>query len=271
MNSFRAVERAIAFEIERQAAALDAGEPLLQETRGWSEERGSTYRMRVKETSDDYRYFPEPDLPPLHLDPAWLAELRAGLPELPGARRRRYESEGLKAAVASTIVANLDLSVAFESTRKANPGIPPPVLGNWVTQEYAAASNSRVDRGPTGLVGASRAEEFAKIIELQSAGEISRSNAREVLETHIQTGLAAASIISERGFRQISDERSLAAAVEEVLAANPAAVADYRAGKVQAVGFLVGQVMKATRGQANAALAQAAVREQLEAREREEV
>ena len=90
MNSFRAVERAIAFEIERQAAALDAGEPLVQETRGWSEERGATYRMRVKETSDDYRYFPEPDLPPLHLDAAWLDEVRAGLPELPAARRTRY-------------------------------------------------------------------------------------------------------------------------------------------------------------------------------------
>ena len=90
MNSFRAVERAIAFEIERQAAALDAGEPLVQETRGWSEERGATYRMRVKETSDDYRYFPEPDLPPLHLDAAWLDEMRAGLPELPAARRTRY-------------------------------------------------------------------------------------------------------------------------------------------------------------------------------------
>ena len=93
MNSFRSVERAIAFEIERQAAALDAGEPLVQETRGWSEERGETYRMRVKETSDDYRYFPEPDLPPLHLDAAWLARIRAALPELPAARRTRYRDD----------------------------------------------------------------------------------------------------------------------------------------------------------------------------------
>ena len=99
MNSFRSVERAIAFEIERQAAALDAGEPLLQETRGWSEERGETYRMRVKETSDDYRYFPEPDLPPLHLDDAWLAEVRAALPELPAARRARYTDDAGAVAV----------------------------------------------------------------------------------------------------------------------------------------------------------------------------
>jgi aspartyl-tRNA(Asn)/glutamyl-tRNA(Gln) amidotransferase subunit B len=270
MNSFRAVERAIAFEIKRQAAILDAGEPLVQETRGWSEERGSTYRMRVKETSDDYRYFPEPDLPPLHLAPEWLAEIRERLPELPGARRRRYVAEGLRPAVASTIVANPDLSVAFEATRAADPHIPTPVVGNWVTQEYAAASNSRIDRGPNGLVGASRPEEISTIIKLQSEGEISRANAREVLETHIQTGLAAATIISERGFRQITDDDALASAVEAVLVANPAAVADYRAGKAQAVGFLVGQVMKATRGQANAALVQAAVRQRLDSNEAEE-
>jgi aspartyl-tRNA(Asn)/glutamyl-tRNA(Gln) amidotransferase subunit B len=270
MNSFRAVERAIAFEIERQAALLDAGDPLVQETRGWSEERGSTYRMRVKETSDDYRYFPEPDLPPLHLDPAWLAELRAALPELPRARRARYVGEGLKETVASTIVGDPDLSTAFEATRKADPGIPAPVLGNWITQEYAAASNSRIDRGPSGLVGLGRAEEISTIIKLQSAGEISRANAREVLETHFATGQAAADIVSAAGFRQISDAGALAAVVDEALAANPAAIADYRAGKLQAVGFLVGQVMKATRGQANAALVQAAVRDRLEATEHTE-
>ena len=125
MNSFRAVERAIEFEIERQAAALDAGEPLLQETRGWSEERGETYRMRVKETSDDYRYFPEPDLPPLHLDEAWLARVRAALPELPGARRARYRDElGLSPYDAAVLVADPDAAALFEATlgRGPHPG-----------------------------------------------------------------------------------------------------------------------------------------------------
>ena len=117
------MERAIAFEIERQAAALDAGEPLLQETRGWSEERGETYRMRVKETSDDYRYFPEPDLPPLHLDAAWLAAIRPALPELPAARRARYRDElGLSAYDAGVLVADPDASTLFEATMAAGPG-----------------------------------------------------------------------------------------------------------------------------------------------------
>ena len=123
MNSFRAVERAIAFEIERQAAALDAGEPLVQETRGWSEERGATYRMRVKETSDDYRYFPEPDLPPLHLDAAWLDEVRAGLPELPAARRTRYrELMGLSPYDASVLVADPDATRAVRIDAGRRPG-----------------------------------------------------------------------------------------------------------------------------------------------------
>ena len=118
MNSFRSVERAIAYEIERQAAALDAGEPLVQETRGWDEARGETYRMRVKETSDDYRYFPEPDLPPLHLDEAWLADIRAALPELPAARVARYVDElGLSAYDAGVLVADPGMYLAFEAVR----------------------------------------------------------------------------------------------------------------------------------------------------------
>src|SRR6187431_2668929 len=143
MNSFRAVERAIAFEIERQAAALDAGEPLLQETRGWSEERGETYRMRVKETSDDYRYFPEPDLPPLHLDATWLARIRAELPELPGARRTRYrDTLGLSPYDAAVLVADPDASALFEATMAAAPALEAKPVANWVTGEYLRLRNA---------------------------------------------------------------------------------------------------------------------------------
>ncbi len=146
MNSFRAVERAIAFEIERQAAALDAGEPLVQETRGWSEERGETYRMRVKETSDDYRYFPEPDLPPLHLDAAWLARIRAELPELPGARRTRYrDSLGLSPYDAAVLVADPDASALFEATMAAAPALEAKPVANWVTGEYLRLRNASTD------------------------------------------------------------------------------------------------------------------------------
>jgi aspartyl-tRNA(Asn)/glutamyl-tRNA(Gln) amidotransferase subunit B len=260
MNSFKAMERAVTYEIERQAAILDRGGVLTMETRGWSDDRGETYRMRAKETSDDYRYFPEPDLPPLHLDAAWLAEIRAGLPELPGARRVRYRDVmGLTAYDAAVLVADPDATALFEATLAAAPSLGPKPVANWVTVEYLRLRNA--SDGPV-VVSPS---ELGAIVEAVAAGSISRAQGREVLEAHALSGETAATIIGARGFRQISDSAAVASAVDDVLAANPAAVADYRAGKAQAVGFLVGQVMKATRGHANAALVQTAVRERLEA------
>ena len=260
MNSFRSVERAIDHEIERQAAALDAGEPIVQETRGWSEERGATYRMRVKETSDDYRYFPEPDLPPLHLDAAWLAGIAAALPELPAARRARYQADlGLSAYDASVLVADPDASGLYERTLAVAPGAGAKPIANWVTGEYLRLRNA-AEGGVTV-----EPSELGAIVTAVADGSISRAQGREVLETHAASGATAASIIADRGFQQISDVGALAAVVDEVIAANPAAVADYRAGKAQAVGFLVGQVMKATGGQANAAVVKATVTERLDA------
>ena len=258
MNSFRSVERAIGFEIERQAAALDAGETLHQETRGWSDDRGETYHMRSKETSDDYRYFPEPDLPPLHVDVAWLDELRAALPELPAARRARYrDTLGLGAYDAGVLTADPDATALFEATLSADAAVTAKAAANWVTGEYL-----RLRKAGTGV--AVSPVELAVIIRAVDEGSISRANAKEVFEAHAAGGGTATAIIAERGLAQISDAGAVAAAVEAALAGNPAAVADYRAGKGQAIGFLVGQVMKATRGQANAALVQAAVRERLE-------
>jgi len=261
MNSFRSVERAIEFEIDRQAAALDAGETLAQETRGWSDERGETYHMRSKETSDDYRYFPEPDLPPLHVDPAWLDALRAAMPELPGARRARYGAAlGLGVYDAAVLTADPDATALFEATLAAAVGLAPKSVANWVTGEYLRLRKAATGEATVRVDPA----ELAAIIRAVEDGELSRSNAKEVFEAHVAAGETAAAIIAARGFRQISDSGAVGTAVDEVLAANPAAVADYRAGKVQAVGFLVGQVMKATRGQANAAIVQAAVRERLD-------
>jgi aspartyl-tRNA(Asn)/glutamyl-tRNA(Gln) amidotransferase subunit B len=261
MNSFRSVERAIEYEIDRQAAALEAGESLPQETRGWSDERGATYHMRSKETSDDYRYFPEPDLPPLHVDRAWLDTLRERLPELPAARRRRYQASlELGAYDAAVLTADPDATRLFEAALAADPALAPKSVANWVTGEYLRL---RKAANPEASVQVD-AVELAAIIRAVDDGAISRSNGKEVFEAHASTGQAAAAVIAARGLHQISDSAALGTAVDEVIAANPAAVADYRAGKVQAVGFLVGQVMKATRGQANAALVQAAVRERLE-------
>src|SRR5437016_798220 len=265
MNSFRSVERAVNFEIERQAAALDAGQPLVQETRGWDDGRGSTYQMRLKETSEDYRYFPEPDLPPLKVDAVWLDEVRARLAELPTARRSRYTSElGLSAYDAAVIVADPAMSAAFSAVLASDPSLPPKEVANLVAGDYGRAAKEIQERTPDGLVGRSSAAELADRLRRLAAGELSRANAKEVLGEHVRSGEAVSGIVAARGFRQISDASALSDVVDEVLAANPAAVGDYRAGKPQAVGFLVGQVMKATRGQANAGVVQAALRERLD-------
>jgi aspartyl-tRNA(Asn)/glutamyl-tRNA(Gln) amidotransferase subunit B len=259
MNSFRSVERAVASEIERQARALDAGEPIVQETRGWDENRGTTYRMRVKESSDDYRYFPEPDLPPLHLDAAWLDALRAALPELPAARRARYrDALALSAYDAAVLVADPDAAALFEAVLATDATLDAKQVANWVTGEYLRLRNE------DAAVKAD-ARELAYVIRQVRDGAISRANAREVFKRHIVSGESTAKLIAEGGYRQISDASTLDRVVGEVLAANPAAVADYRAGKTQAVGFIVGQVLKATRGQANAALVQETVRRVLDA------
>jgi aspartyl-tRNA(Asn)/glutamyl-tRNA(Gln) amidotransferase subunit B len=266
MNSFRSVERAVAFEIARQAAALDAGETLSQDTRGWSDDRGETYVMRSKEDSHDYRYFPEPDLPPLRVDPAWLGRVREGLPELPAERRARYRDElGLSAYDASVLVADPTMTVAFEAITAADPGLPVKEVANLVTGDYGRAAKESTMRTSEGLVDRAAAAELAELLRRIRSGELSRPNAKEVLVDHLASGSPVAGIVEARGFRQISDAGAIASVVAEVLAANPAAVTDYRAGKDQAIGFLVGQVMKATRGQANATVAGAAIREQLDA------
>jgi len=260
MNSLRAVERAIAFEIERQAVAIDAGETIHMETRGWDEARQSTYHMRPKEEENDYRYFPEPDLPPLLTSPEWLTEIKARLPELPAAVRTRYQDVfGLSAYDATVLVSDPAAKALFEQTLAVGDGVPAKLVANWVTGEYM-----RLAKGESGAAGQVYPAELAALIKLVGDGAISGTNAKEVLAEHYTSGGRVASIIESRGLRQISDAGSLGTAIDQVLAANPAAVADYKAGKGAAVGFLVGQVMKATRGQANAAMVQAALRERLD-------
>ncbi len=258
MNSFRSVERAIGFEIERQAGALDAGETLSQETRGWNEDRGSTYVMRSKEDSHDYRYFPEPDLPPLRVDEAVLARIRGELPELPSVRRARYRDElGLSAYDAAVIVGEPSAAALFDAARADD--VDPKALANWVSGAFLGLL--KTDRDAAARVDP---RELADLVRRVSAGELSGTNAKEVFAAHAADGTRVAAIVEARGLRQISDSAALATTIDEVIAANPKALADYRAGK-PVVGFFVGQVMKATRGQANAALVQDAVRTRLDA------
>jgi aspartyl-tRNA(Asn)/glutamyl-tRNA(Gln) amidotransferase subunit B len=253
------VERAIAFEIERQAVAIDAGESIHMETRGWDEGGQSTYHMRPKEAENDYRYFPEPDLPPLLTTPEWLAEIKARLPELPATRRTRYrEAYGLSAYDAGVLVNDAAATALFEGALAAGTGVPAKLLANWVTGEYM-----RLAKGE-GSSGSADPAELAALVKLVADGAVSGTNAKEVFAEHFASGVKVAAIVETRGFRQISDAGALGAAIDTVLAANPAAVADYRSGTTAAVGFLVGQVMKATRGQANAAMVQTALRERLD-------
>jgi aspartyl-tRNA(Asn)/glutamyl-tRNA(Gln) amidotransferase subunit B len=262
MNSFRAVERAIEYEIERQAVALDGGETLTQDTRGWDDGKQATYVMRSKEDSHDYRYFPEPDLPPLRVDAAWLDTLRARLPELPAARRTRYRDLGLSAYDAAVIVAEPAMTAAFDAILIAGPALPVKEVANLVTGDYGRAAKLETTRTPDGLVGRADGAQMADLLRRVVAGELSRANAKEVLVEHLERGTAVATIVEARGLRQISDVDALGSIIDGVLAANPGAVADHRAGK-PSIGFLVGQVMKASRGQANAALVQEALRARL--------
>jgi len=252
MNSIRSVERAIDYEIERQARLLDGGEALEQETRSWDETRSRTFRTRSKEYSEDYRYFPEPDLPPLRPDRAWLDAIRARLPELPAARRARYrEAFGLSAYDASVIVADLGATALFEGTITAvreiggTNGVEAKAVANWVTGEFLRLAKS-------GEAGRADPRELADLLARIADGSLSRTNAKQVFEAHISSGTSTARLVEDFRFAQISDREALAAAVATALEENPQAVADYRAGKGQALGFLVGQVMRATRGQAKA-------------------
>jgi aspartyl-tRNA(Asn)/glutamyl-tRNA(Gln) amidotransferase subunit B len=256
MNSFRSVERAIAFEIERQAGAVDAGQTVRQETLGWSDDRGATYVMRSKEDSHDYRYFPEPDLPPLRVERAWLEAIQARQPELPAHRRARYVTLGVTPADARTLAAARDAGEVFDAALAVEPTLARP-LANWVTGEYL-----RLRKGDPGA--SVDPVELAALVRLVVDGSVSAANAKEVLVAHAATGSAVTAIVEQHGFSQISDAGVLGAVIDEVIASNDAAVADYRAGKPQALGYLVGQVMKATRGQANAAVATTALRERLD-------
>ena len=257
MNSFRSVERAIDFEIERQTRALETGERLVQETRGWDDTRGETYTMRLKEESQDYRYFPDPDLPPLRTDPAWLAAIRALLPELPAAKRARYSADyGLSAYDASVIVASAAayFDAAVSDSRKPDPKQVASMLSKIGLREQKSEPD---------LLARRPGAELAAVLAMRAAGELSSQNVEEVYAEHLRSGRAVADIVSERGLRQINDTGALGEAIEKVIAANPAAVADYYAGKTVVVKFMVGQVMKETRGQADAVVVQQLIEQRL--------
>jgi aspartyl-tRNA(Asn)/glutamyl-tRNA(Gln) amidotransferase subunit B len=245
MNSFRAVYNALNYEIERQSKAIEAGEKIVQETRGWNEERGVTLSQRSKEFAHDYRYFPEPDLPPLAPGREWVDEIRAAMPELPDARRDRYQSEhGLSAYDAALLAGEREYADLFDQTvaRYAQP----KAVANWINGDVRRlAAATPIEE--TGLTPPSLAE----LLQMLDGGQLNRPQAVQVLEVLYTEGGTAKQIAAARGLQQVSDEGALLAAIDAAIAGNPKSVADYKSGKKNAMGFLVGQVMKATRGQAN--------------------
>jgi aspartyl-tRNA(Asn)/glutamyl-tRNA(Gln) amidotransferase subunit B len=252
MNSFRSVERAIAYEAERQIGALRAGETIHQETRGWVEERGVTVSQRSKEFAHDYRYFPEPDLPPLVISREWVERVRAMMPELPDAKSERLSGHyALSAAEAEALVSSRALAAYFEavvaSASVGDLAARARAANNWIQNELKGLLFSQGLEIATSPVAPAS---LAELLDAMANGAISGKQGKAVLETAVTTGESPAAIIQREGVSQLSDAGELERIIDEVLAASPRAVEDYRAGKANALGFLVGQVMKATKGRA---------------------
>jgi aspartyl-tRNA(Asn)/glutamyl-tRNA(Gln) amidotransferase subunit B len=247
MNTFSGVQRALEYEVKRQAALLDAGEKVIQETRRWDEGRKETIAMRSKEEAHDYRYFPEPDLVRLHIPREWVEEIRNSIPELPDSRKTRYVREyGLPDYDAGVITASKKLADYFEAA--VATGADAKSISNWIMVEllgYMNKNNLEIDQVKM------TPENLAKMVQLIEKGTISGKIAKTVFAEMLESGKDPETIVKEKGLVQISDEGAIREIVEKVIAANPQSVNDYRNGKERALGFLVGQVMKETKGKAN--------------------
>ena len=231
INSFRALHRAILYEVERQQKVIESGGAVKQETRGWSEPEQRTFSQRSKELAEDYRYFPEPDIPPLQLDRAWIEELRAALPELPAVRRERLvTTHALPASDVAVIGSDRELADLFEGA--VSHGASAKQVANWIVGEVA----------PTGKLPSPH--NLAELVTLVSDGTITRDQGREVLVESVETGRTPAEIVAEHGYRQESDQGQLRVLAEAVIDANPKAAADFRSGKKQAMQALMQDLRK---------------------------
>jgi len=260
LNSMKAVRGALAYEARRQRALLDSGKSVARETRLWDEARGRTARMRSKEEAQDYRYFPEPDLLPIEIDDEMLERVRAEVPELPLERRRRFrEQYGLSDYEASVLTDSRQVADYFEACVAA--GGPPAGVANWIMNEVLGEINRRgipieeFELEPPRLAG---------LVRLMDAGTVNPQAARRVMAEMARSGEDAETVVKRLGLEQVSDEDALAPMVEQVLAENPRAVQDYRNGKKKALGALVGQLMRLSRGKADPKLANQLLRRRLE-------
>jgi aspartyl-tRNA(Asn)/glutamyl-tRNA(Gln) amidotransferase subunit B len=248
INSFRFVERAINYEVERQIELIEGGGKVAQETRLYDPDKNETRSMRSKEEANDYRYFPDPDLLPLDISRAFVEEVRKTLPELPDAKKQRFQQEhGLSAYDAGLLTSSRELADYYETVVKTLGG-EAKLAANWVMGDFSAAlnkANLEVAASPVSAL------KLAGLLKRISDGTISGKIAKEVFEGLWAGEGEADSIIEKKGLKQITDSSALEKAIDEVMAANPAQLADYRSGKDKLFAFFVGQVMKATKGKAN--------------------
>ncbi|MCL2766563.1 MAG: Asp-tRNA(Asn)/Glu-tRNA(Gln) amidotransferase subunit GatB [Peptococcaceae bacterium] len=247
MNSFKALQKALSFEVERQVELVEDGGKVSQETRTWDEKQGITLSMRSKEHAHDYRYMPDPDLVPMLIDRDWVEEIHKGLPELPDDRKERYVREfGLPPYDASVLTMTKELADYFEACVAA--GANSKAAANWVMGDLSRLLNTHNKEITDCLI---TADQLAAMLQLIEKGTISGKIAKTVFDEMFSSGKNPEDIVKEKGLVQISDEGAIAAIVDDVVANNPKSVEDYRAGKDRALGFLVGQVMKASKGKAN--------------------
>jgi aspartyl-tRNA(Asn)/glutamyl-tRNA(Gln) amidotransferase subunit B len=268
MNSFRAVFRAMEYEAQRQRKAAEEGKRLVQETRGWVEEEGKTVSQRSKEYAHDYRYFPEPDLPPLFVSRKWVEEVKAQLSELPEARRDRFVSEfGLPIYDANLLTSSKGMADYFEACLKTGKpeGLPltnrAKMASNWLLGEFNRllnATNTEISQTKVSP------EKFTQFLDKIDKGVVSGPAAKQVWEEMFNTGKSASEVIEQTGLSQITNHDEIAAATTKVIKDNPQAVADYKAGKETALKFLVGQSMKATAGRANPKIVNQELKKKLE-------
>jgi aspartyl-tRNA(Asn)/glutamyl-tRNA(Gln) amidotransferase subunit B len=260
LNSFRNVARAIEHEVARQVAVIESGGRVVQETRLWNADKGETASMRSKEDAHDYRYFPEPDLPPLVVRSDWREQVQGSLPELPADKRRRFvKQHGLPDYDAGVLTLSRDVADYFEAVARTSGNTK--AASNWVMNEVLRKLKETGEPLASCKV---RPEGLADMIRLLDAGTISGKIAKDVFEKMWATGDGAGAIVEREGLTQVSDEGALRSAIAEVMAASPDQVAAYRKGKTSTLGWFVGQVMKKTGGKANPALVNQLLKQALE-------
>ena len=266
MNSFKAVYRALEFEANRQRRAIEEGGQLHQETRGWADDKGITLPQRSKEYAHDYRYFPEPDLPPLSLSPAWVQEIKEKLPQLPEARRDRFVSQyGLPLYDANLLTNSKPLADYFETSVNTSQGVPlkkrAKAVSNWLLGDFSRWLNSEGIEVHQSKV---TPKQLVELLDMTDQGTLTGPATKQVFEEMFHTGKPPREIAAQLGLSQISDISAIEEAVKRVIAANTQAVVDFKAGKEQALTFLVGQVMKATKGRTNPKVVSEILRRELE-------